>query len=73
MRACFSKTKTPAKFADHLTNKNLVFNVVCNLSVMRQLELNAYTVKIDVGGIWGLSRRISTPGDHQPSQRKRFY
>ena len=57
--AGFGETKTLAKFANHLAKKNVVFNGVCDLTSMSAIERRAWMIKIAVGEVWGVGRRIA--------------
>lgn len=55
----FGATKTLAKFANHLAKKQLIFNGVCDLSMMPESELHGWMRRIDVSEVWGVGRRIA--------------
>lgn len=57
--AGFGKTKTLAKFANHLAKKNAVFDGVCNLESLTEAEVEEWMAKYDVGEVWGVGRRIA--------------
>ena len=54
----FGATKTQAKFANHLAKKNPEFEGVCDLTAMSDNTRGAWMMKIDVGEVWGVGRRI---------------
>jgi DNA polymerase V len=51
-------SKTLAKLANHIAKKNPRFNGVCDLSSMKQAEIDALFRTIDVSEVWGVGRRI---------------
>lgn len=57
--AGFGKTKTLAKFANHLAKKNAVFDGVCNLESLTEAEVEEWMTKYEVGEVWGVGRRIA--------------
>jgi len=52
-------TKTLAKLANHCAKKRAVFNGVCNLNTMTQLELDDLLSQIEVGEVWGIGRKLA--------------
>ena len=55
----FGKTKTLAKFANHLAKKNAVFNGVCDLNRLSTPELEQWMAKTEVGEVWGVGHRTA--------------
>jgi DNA polymerase V len=55
--AGFGRTKTLAKFANHLAKKNAVFNGVCDLNALSAAELDEWMSKTEVGEVWGVGHR----------------
>lgn len=55
--AGFGRTKTLAKFANHLAKKNAEFNGVCDLNNLCEAELAQWMGKTDVGEVWGVGHR----------------
>ena len=52
-------TKTLAKFANHLAKKNASFQGVCDITVLRQAEMDQWMSSNEVDEVWGVGRRIS--------------
>ena len=53
-------SKTLAKLANHVAKKNLAgANGVCDFTTMQQDALDALFVRIDVGEVWGIGRKIN--------------
>ena len=53
-------TKTLAKLANHCAKKMPVFNGVCDFGALADSELNALLMKIEVGEVWGVGRRLTS-------------
>ena len=53
------RSKTEAKFANHIAKKNDYFNGVCNLVSMDPCSAETLQQAIDVGEIWGIGRKHS--------------
>ena len=51
-------TKTLAKLANHIAKKFPLFDSVCDLSSMSTARMRWLFVRIDVGEVWGVGRRI---------------
>ena len=53
-------TKTLAKLANHCAKKMPKFNGVCDFGLLTDHELNALLMKIEVGDVWGVGRRLTS-------------
>ncbi len=53
-------TKTLAKLANHCAKKMPEFNGVCDFGLLTNHELNALLMKIEVGEVWGVGRRLTS-------------
>jgi DNA polymerase V len=54
-----ASTKTLAKLANHCAKKRLEYNSVCNFNSMSDSQLDQLLSEIDVGGIWGVGRKLA--------------
>jgi DNA polymerase V len=52
-------SKTQAKLANHIAKKFPLFDSVCDLTDMSAARMHWLFVRIDVGEIWGVGRRIA--------------
>jgi DNA polymerase V len=52
-------TKTLAKLANHCAKKQAVFNSVCNFNTMSETELSNTLIKVEVGSVWGVGRKLA--------------
>lgn len=52
-------SKTQAKLANHIAKKFLLFDSVCDLTTMSAARMRWLFVRIDVGEVWGVGRRIA--------------
>lgn len=52
-------TKTLAKLANYCAKKRPLFDGVCNLNAMHELEINQLFSEIEVGEVWGVGRKLS--------------
>ena len=52
-------TKTLAKLANHCAKKQTIFNGVCDFNAMTAQELDTLLIRIDVGEIWGVGRKLA--------------
>jgi len=53
-------TKTLAKLANHCAKKMPEFNGVCDFGALADDELNTLLMKIEVGEVWGVGRRLTS-------------
>ncbi|MGV8900003.1 MAG: Y-family DNA polymerase [Burkholderiaceae bacterium] len=54
-----ASSKTLAKLANHVGKKMPLFDGVCDFSTMSEARLEWLLIRIDVGQVWGVGRRIS--------------
>lgn len=52
-------SKTQAKLANHIAKKFPLFDSVCDLTSMSAARMHWLLVRIDVGEVWGVGRRIA--------------
>lgn len=52
-------SKTQAKLANHVAKKFTLFDSVCDFTTMSAARMRWLLVRIDVGEVWGVGRRIS--------------
>ena len=53
-------SKTQAKLANHVAKKFPLFDSVCDFTTMSVARMRWLFVRIDVGEVWGVGRRIAT-------------
>lgn len=54
----FGHTKTLAKLANHCAKKQPIWNGVCDLTALPEIELNALLESLPVSKVWGVGHRL---------------
>jgi DNA polymerase V len=54
----FGHSKTLAKLANHCAKKQPIWNGVCDLTALSEVELNPILEKLPVSTVWGVGRRL---------------
>jgi len=55
-----ASTKTLAKFANHCAKKEPLWNGVCNISSLSDMEVNQIMDRVEVGKVWGIGYKTAS-------------